>query len=316
MLNLIGQINIIKAMNFKPNYSALAREYGIDRRTVKKYCEGYEGKPKTRNKPSKLDKHLDEIKIKLAIKGITAKAVYEYFIDNNYDIGSYSNFIKYIKSKNLKPAKKTKGHPRFETPLGKQAQVDWKENLKLVSKNNVEFNINVFNYKLGNSRYCYFEYRKAKTQQDVIECLISAFKVTGGVPSEILFDNMRTVVDIDGNKRKVNNKIKAFAADFGFNIALCKPRHSYTKGKVESANKFIEWMLAYNYEFETEEDLIKILENINKKVNESVNQTTSLPPILLFQKEKEYLQPLPSNSIIESYMDHRLSAKVDRKSVV
>jgi predicted transcriptional regulator len=62
ILNLIGQINIIKAMNFKPNYSELAREYGIDRRTVKKYCEGYEGKPKTRNKPSKLDKYYDEIK--------------------------------------------------------------------------------------------------------------------------------------------------------------------------------------------------------------------------------------------------------------
>ena len=36
ILNLIGQINIIKSMNFKPNYSELAREHGIDRRTVKK----------------------------------------------------------------------------------------------------------------------------------------------------------------------------------------------------------------------------------------------------------------------------------------
>ena len=34
--NIIGQINIIKAMNLKPNFSELSREYGIDRRTIKK----------------------------------------------------------------------------------------------------------------------------------------------------------------------------------------------------------------------------------------------------------------------------------------
>lgn len=33
--NLIGQVNIFKAMNFKSNYSELAREYGIYRRTKK-----------------------------------------------------------------------------------------------------------------------------------------------------------------------------------------------------------------------------------------------------------------------------------------
>lgn len=163
---------------------------------MKKYYEGYEGKPKFRNKQSKLDKYYDEIKAKLSIKGVTVKGVYEYFIDKKYDIGTYSNFNKYVKRKGLKPTKKTKGHPRFETPPDGQAQVDWKEDLKLISKYGEEFIVNVFNYKLGNSRYCYFEYRKSKTQQDVMECLISAFRATVGVPKEILFDNMKTIVNI------------------------------------------------------------------------------------------------------------------------
>lgn len=71
-------------------------------------------------------------------------------------------------------------------------------------------------------------------------------------------------------------------------------------------------ILAYNNEFETEEELIKILENINAKVNQSINQTTGLPPVLLFQKEKKYLKPLPSKSIIELYMDTRLTANVHK----
>ncbi|WP_277601303.1 hypothetical protein [Marinitoga sp. 38H-ov] len=33
---------------------------------------------------------------------------------------------------------------------------------------------------------------------------------------------MRTVVDITENGRRINNKMKAFAKDFGFKIKLCK----------------------------------------------------------------------------------------------
>ncbi|WP_025641281.1 IS21 family transposase [Schnuerera ultunensis] len=314
--SLRAQLNIIKLMDLKPNFSDLARQYGLDRRTVKKYYEGYEGKPKTRNKTSKLDKYKDEIIEKLQIKGIKVKAIYEYFLDKGYDVGGYSNFNKYIKNNDLKPTAKSKGHPRFETLPGKQAQVDWKEDVKLISKYNEEFIINVFSYKLGNSRYCHFEYKKHRTQQDVFDSLIKAFKQTGGVPKEILFDNMRTVVDIVDNRRRINTKMQAFADDFGFKISLCKPRKSYTKGKVEAANKFVEWLLAYNHDFEDEDDLISIIKNINNKVNQYVCQATGVPPILLFQKEKEYLQPLPKNLIIESYMDHELRTSVHKDSLV
>ena len=80
---------MIRAMKMKPNFSELARIYGMDRRTVKKYYEGYEGKPKNRNKPSKLDKYYDEIKSKLAIKGVTVKGVYEYLKSKDKNIGTY-----------------------------------------------------------------------------------------------------------------------------------------------------------------------------------------------------------------------------------
>ena len=65
MEKLITQLRILKEMNLKPNYSALAREYGCDRRTVKKYNEGYSGGDKIRNKKSKLDKYVEIIKEKL-----------------------------------------------------------------------------------------------------------------------------------------------------------------------------------------------------------------------------------------------------------
>lgn len=301
-MSLIAQLKILKLSKIKPNFSKLAREYEIDRRTVKKYYDGYEGKPAHRNKASKLDKHKQLIAQKLQIKGANVKAVYEFIVDEvDENIGTYSNFNKYVVANNLRPKTVAKGHPRYETAPGIQAQVDWKEDIKIANCYGEIFTFQVFDYKLGYSRYPIFTYKLYKTRQDVIDCLIASFKATGGIPREILFDNMSSVVDRDGNRRNISNRMKAFAKDFNFKIKLCKPRHPFTKGKVEVLNKFLAWIYPYEGEFETEEELIAILEKINAKVIRRTCDETGVPPLFLFQKEKEYLQSLPSKEVIESY---------------
>ena len=311
------QLTLLRLSNLKPNFSELARQYNLDRRTVKKYYDGYEGKPEHRDKPSKLDKHKELIELKLKIKGVNVRAVYEFIHDEiDSSIGSYSNFNKYIKSKGLKPEKTPKGHPRFETAPGIQAQVDWKEDISIANKYGEIFTFQVFDYKLGYSRYPIFTYKLYKTRQDVFDCLIASFMATGGVPREILFDNMASVVDCSGKKRLIHSRMKAFANDFNFKIKLCKPRKPFTKGKVETVNKFLDWLIPYEGEFETEEELIAILQKINKKVIERVCSETNVPPILLFQKEKEYLQSLPSEEVIESYLSHNRQTIVRKDSMV
>lgn len=314
---LITQLKILRLSETKPNYSELARQYDVDRRTVKKYYDGYEGKPIHRNKSSKLDKHLDIIRSKLKIKGTNVMAVYQFLINEvDPDIGSYSNFNKYVKAKGLKPKKTEKGHPRYETEPGIQAQVDWKEDIQIANKYGEIFTFQVFDYKLGYSRYPVFTYKLYKTRQDVFDCLITSFKATGGVPREILFDNMSSVVDRDGNKANISNQMRAFAKDFGFKIKLCKPRHPFTKGKVEAVNKFLAWLLPYEGEFETEDELIAILDRLCKRVQQRPCDETGVPPVLLFQKEKEYLQKLPAIEVIESYLPHDRQTTVRKDSMI
>ena len=314
---LITQLKICRLNNTKPNFAELGRQYGLDWRTVRKYYDGYEGKPEHRNKPSRLDKYHDLIKQKLTIRGTNVRAVYEYIHDEvDEDIGTYSNFNKYVRKKELRPEKAAAGHPRFETGPGVQAQVDWKEDISIANRYGEIFTFQVFDYKLGYSRYPLFIYKLYKTRQDVFDCLIASFKATGGVPKEILFDNMASVVDKNGNRRSVNPKFREFAKDFGFKVKLCKARHSYTKGKVESMNKFMAWILPYEGEFETEEDLTAILQKINEKVCRRVCDETGVPPLLLFQKEKEYLQSLPSEKIIDSYLVHDRQTTVRKDSMV
>lgn len=200
--------------------------------------------------------------------------------------------------------------------LGEQLQFDWKEDLKMISKHGELFEFNIFSTTLGYSRLHNFVYSKTKTRDDVERCLITTFKYINGVPKQLLTDNMRSVVDINGNKRKVNPEFNQFAKDMGTKVKLCKPRSPETKGKDETANKFMSWLIPYNNEFEDEEELINIIEKIRNKVNATVNQTTNIPPILLFEKEKEYLLPLPNNRVMSSYLVNVEKSKVYNDSLI
>ena len=127
--------------------------------------------------------------------------------------------------------------PRYETSPGIQAQVDWKEDISIKNKFGKIFTFHVFSYKLGYSRYPVFIYKSSRTREDVIDCLIASFKNTGGVPKEILFDNMSSLVTFKDGHATISPKIQAFAKDFNFKIKRCKPYHPFTKVKVEAANK-------------------------------------------------------------------------------
>lgn len=59
-----------------------------------------------------------------------------------------------------------------------------------------------------------------------------------------------------------------------------------------------------------------ILKKVNGKVNTYICQETGVPPLLLFQKEKEYLQPLTNLKIIESYMSHNRQTTVRKDSII
>lgn len=314
--NMKGQLEIMKSIGIKPNFSELERALGINRHTIKKYYDGYEGKPAEKNKSSKLDKYYEEIKNKINLCGVNQIAVYQYIFQKDNTIGTYSNFKKYLSKYNLKPNKSKKAHLRYETDPGEQLQFDWKEDLQMISKHGEIFEFNIFSTTLGYSRLHNFVYSRTKTRSDVERCLMETFKYMNGVPKYLLTDNMRAVVDINDNKRKINPEFKQFVKDMGTDIKVCKPKTPETKGKDETCNKFMTWLIPYNYEFEDEKELIQIIEKIRNTVNATENQTTNVPPILLFEKEKEHLLPLPNRKIILSYLNGLEKSKVYNDSLI
>lgn len=320
--NLIGALIMLKNDNIKPNFSELERVYGTSRKTIRKYYQqGGLPKKQTRLKGSKLDAFKDEIINKVCVPGITLKSAFEFFKQKYPDekaFNSVSTFRWYCNYRlNLFKSSKNKiPHPRFETPPGKQLQVDWKEDITLVSKHGEVFKFNLFVSTYGYSRYHQWVYSPTKTTDDFLRCLIDVLNNSGGSPQEVLTDNMSAIVSIQNGKKVKHSIIKAFEKDTGIHIRLTKTRAPETKGKVESGNRYVNWLKPYNYEFENEIELISIIKKVNSKINDEVNQTTHIPPSVLFEKEKETLNPLTNRIVLESYLSNTITQIVPSTCLV
>lgn len=308
-------------LDIKPNFSQLARDYSCDYRTAKKrYYQqvnienglSVESKKNT----SKLDNFTQIIDSKLQISGITVKAIYAFLKDTTDYSGGYGILKRYVKDKKINLPKRASIRI-FHEP-GKSAQVDWKEDFKLLNKNGQEFSFNIFLFTLPNSEMKFLRLTLDKKQDTVIDSLVNSLIYIGGVPKNIWFDNMSTVADVakTNTKDRVNIKIKQFAHDMGFNPILCRVRRPQSKGTVEALAKFVDRLLAYNNEFETLEQLEVIVNRFNENINNEVSQAHNMVVNDAFEKEKEYLTPLPNSILLDKYFSNRQTRKVSHESMI
>ena len=299
----------------------IARECGCDWRTAKKRYELQQQIENGLELPLKqhksiLNPYVDIINAKLNIAGITASAIYHFLLDTTDYTGKYGLVKNYVKKhKNYLPKKATIRVPKVP---GKDGQVDWKEDFSLTSKYGevVVFNIFLFTLPFSEKKYC--KLALDKKQDTVINSLIYAFKYVGGIPKDIWFDNMLTIVDAAkmGKHDRINDKIKQFAKDMGFNPITCRPRRPQSKGSVEAFAKLCDRLLAYNHEFETIEDLEKIVKTFNENINNEISQSHNRIVNEVFTYEKEYLLSLPNNKIFSSYLSNRQTRKVTKDSMI
>ena len=189
--DIMEAINLMKKDEVKPNYAELGRIYNCDYRVIKRYFENDIKERKKITRPSLLDDYKGIINDKVEA-GYSAKSIYYLLTKKNFK-GKYGIVKKYVREYKHEQTKKTT--IRFETNPGLQAQVDWKESMTLKNRDGKEFTINIFLIILGYSRLKYLNLTLDKTQETVFQSLTNSFKYFGGVPKEILFDNMKTVVE-------------------------------------------------------------------------------------------------------------------------
>ena len=154
--------------------SKMAEIMNCDPRTVKKYLEGYVPKRrKSIKRASKLDEFKETIKEKLEL-GCSAMSIFKFIQKDGYN-GSYSLLADYANKHKREEIKKAT--LRYETSPGLQAQVDWKESLKMVSKSGEIFEVNIFLMILGYSRMKFLKLTSDRTQKTLFECMNEAFNI-------------------------------------------------------------------------------------------------------------------------------------------
>ena len=316
--------------NLKINKSQIARDLGKDPRTIDKYLNGF-SKSKTRTKKSKLDKYHELISELLSSKTqrfYYVRVLYQYLKDNhNLDVPeiTFRNYITNHKEFDTYFKKDRKSNAidlpiiRFETGKGKQAQLDWKESIEFVLKDTGEvIKVNVFVLLMSYSRNRVYRLSIPKTREILIDHLTNAFELLGGVPEEILTDNMSTIMD-EGRtlykEGKLNKEFEAFSKDMGFKLKACVVASPQTKAKVESPMKILDELRAYSGTL-TYVELNDKLEEINSRVNCSINQGTGKIPVEEFKKEKGFLKALPKEAIRNQYKIKTIEVSVNTASMI
>ena len=188
---------------------------------------------------------------------------------------------------------------RFETEPGYQAQVDWKIlNTQMI--NGKLQKLYAFTMVFGYSRAPFVIHTLCMDQATVLLGHVLAFEYFGGVPQEILYDNMKTAFIYSSAEEKwiPNKHLLSLARHYGFTPRRCRIRRPQTKGKVERfiqyyANNFwIEFKGKFLNLDEINEAVLRWIALINTKPVSGLNESRQER----FRHEKQYLTPLPQHA--------------------
>ena len=302
--NLIGELNMLKEAGIRPNFSDVARRYGVDRHTVAKYWNGGGAQPEDgrSGRKSGFDAYRGEIEGRAQLPGVTAKGIHEWLLDRHADadppLPGYNALTHWLRTRGIEVGapRDAEAHPRFETAPGEQLQFDWKEDLLMHGRDGAEYRFNVFSATLGFSRLHVFVRTPTRTRDDLLRCLLATIAFLHGVPRTWLTDNMSAIVTVgaDGTRRR-DPRVERFAREAGFDLVLSRVRTPQTKGKDESANRFLSRLVAYEGDFDGWDELDAIIARIQLRSNEEPNETTGLPPQLLFARREKDALAVPGN---------------------
>jgi len=280
--------------------SELAEKLGISRRTIYHWMATgqldrelddetvhYAARPRVERK---IDPYVGIIETRLAeFPKLSAIRLHEEICEAGYD-GSYTQVRDYVRG--VRPKSEPEPVVRFETPPGHQGQVDfahfntpWGTRWALV-------------VVLGFSRFMWVGFFARQTMANLMRGIEAAFAYFGGVPRELLFDQMKAVIvddERDSGGRLIENvEFVRFANHWSFKTRACRPYRAKTKGKVERPIRYLRENFFYGRHFLNDEDLeMQLAAWLDGKANVRVHGTTGKAPAEQLESvERPVLQPL------------------------
>jgi transposase len=292
--------------------SAIARETGRDRKTIRKIIQagqsglGDQPARRHRKKGVKLAPFEGYLKQRIAEGVLNTRKLLRELKARGYQ-GGLTQLILYVQP--YRTSREERAVMRYETEPGQQAQVDW-TSLGYISLSGRQQRLYAFVMTLGYSRMMYLEFTTSTEVTNWLRCHQHAFEYFGGVPREILHDNLKTAVLSRGAGGKIhwNPRYLDFALYYGFSPYPCKPYRAQTKGKVERSIGYVQQSFWVGTHFVDVADLnSQALEWLQSVANVRIHGTTGVTPLSRFGQEP--LQPLPGTRFDTSQITHRQATR-------
>jgi transposase len=166
--------------------SAIARQLGIDRKTVRPHIAKGLMAPAYTPRPPRgrlIDPFVPYLRERLvAFPALTGRRLWRELKERGYQ-GGYTAITDLLRD--LRPPRTTGFEVRFETPPGEQAQVDFAQFVvEFTDEPGVKRIVWLFSMVLGYSRLIWARFVFHQDLQTVLRCHIAALEAIGGVPRE------------------------------------------------------------------------------------------------------------------------------------
>lgn len=156
------------------------------------------------------------------------------------------------------------------------------------------------------SRAAYVEFCEDERLETLIRCHENAFVAFGGVPREVLYDNMKTVVlernAYGAGQHRFHPGFLDYTGHAGFLPRLCRPYRAKTKGKVERFIRYVKGSFWVPFSASMKQAGVKPDRHaanaaasrwLREIANARVHGTTGEVPAIRLVDERQTLQRLP-----------------------
>jgi transposase len=227
----------------------------------------------------------------------TAERIFDEVQDRGYKGGRtvVKEFVREHRPRKLAPAE-----ARFHVKPGQQLQIDWAE-MGVTSIGGVDRKLYAFVAIMAWSRALFVCFATDMKLLTWLDCHRRAFEYFGGVPSEILIDNLKTgVLSRAGGTVRWQPAYESMAVGYGFRPIAHFPMRPKTKGRVERIVRFVRQRF-----FDGRSSILDIdslngeaITWLKRRGNDRVHRITREKPCDRFEVERKELRSLRDYDIV------------------
>lgn len=305
MISWEGYMDIIALHQQGFSQRQITKRTGRHRKTVKKYIQNGQTPSyrKAKRRESILAPYYPVINDLLEEDDYRATWIYQRLKQLGY-AGGYDTVKIYVRRRKRK--RKRQAYIRFETIPGLQGQMDWAD-FQVADFKGGSFTVYLFVLVLGFSRAMFAMFVDRCTLQAFMDAHIQAFHYLGGIPMEMLYDNMKhVVISRTGGQTVFNVEFMHFTQHYGFKPLACVPYSPWVKGKVERPVDYIRESFWRGYPFTSIEQANRdLLSWLNETANCRKHGTHRQMVDIRWQQERSSLSPCPASDYDTSIKEYR-----------